>query len=132
MKKYDVIIIGTGAANIVLDAALKQGLQCAVIEKGKFGGTCLTRGCIPTKVLATAADYIREIQDLPKIGVEVEPAKMNWDIISRRVWEKIDEHKEVLRHYQKYANLRFTRAAAFLPAKRLCRSSCTTVLFRKK
>ena len=42
MKRYDVIIIGTGAANIALDAALKQGLQCAVIEKGKFGGTCLT------------------------------------------------------------------------------------------
>ena len=104
MKKYDVIIIGTGAGNIVLDAALKQGLQCAVIEKGKFGGTCLNRGCIPTKVLATAADYVREIQDLPKIGVDVGPAKMNWEIVSRRVWEKIDEHKAVLRHYQKYAN----------------------------
>jgi len=118
MKKYDVIIIGTGAANIVLDAALKQGLQCAVIEKGKFGGTCLTRGCIPTKVLATAADYIREIQDLPKIGVEVEPAKMNWDIISRRVWEKIDEHKEVLRHYQKYANLAIYQGSGFFTGEK--------------
>ena len=118
MKKYDVIIIGTGAANIVLDAALKQGLQCAVIEKGKFGGTCLTRGCIPTKVLATAADYIREIQDLPKIGVEVEPAKMNWDIISRRVWEKIDEHKEVLRHYQKYANLAIYQGSGFFTCEK--------------
>ena len=118
MKKYDVIIIGTGAANIVLDAALKQGLQCAVIEKGKFGGTCLTRGCIPTKVLATAADYIREIQDLPKIGVEVEPAKMNWDIISRRVREKIDEHKEVLRHYQKYANLAIYQGSGFFTGEK--------------
>ena len=48
MKKFDVIVIGTGAANIVTDAALAQGLQVAVIERGRFGGTCLNRGCIPT------------------------------------------------------------------------------------
>ena len=119
MRKYDVIIIGTGAGNIVLDAALKQGLQCAVIEKGKFGGTCLNRGCIPTKVLATAADYVREIQDLPKIGVDVGPAKMNWEIVSRRVWEKIDEHKAVLRHYQKYANLAIYQGSASFTADKI-------------
>lgn len=112
MKKYDVIVIGTGAGNIVLDAALKKGLQCAVIEKGKFGGTCLTRGCIPTKVLATAADYIREIKDLPKIGVEVGPARMNWEVVSRRVWEKIDEHKGVLAYYQKHENLQIYQGSA--------------------
>ena len=55
MKNYDVIVIGTGAANIVTDAALAQGLQVAVIERGRFGGTCLNRGCIPTKVMVTAA-----------------------------------------------------------------------------
>ena len=63
MKKYDVIIIGTGAANIVTDAALAQGLQVAVIERGRFGGTCLNRGCIPTKVMVTAANRIREIRE---------------------------------------------------------------------
>ncbi|MBP2631254.1 MAG: pyridine nucleotide-disulfide oxidoreductase [Firmicutes bacterium] len=46
-KKYDVIIIGSGSGNIVLDTALKQGLKCAQIEKGRLGGTCLARGCIP-------------------------------------------------------------------------------------
>ncbi|MCI7223995.1 MAG: FAD-dependent oxidoreductase, partial [Fusobacterium sp.] len=60
MKKYDVIVIGTGAGNIVTDAALDSGLKVAQIEKGKFGGTCLTRGCIPTKVMVTVADFIRE------------------------------------------------------------------------
>ena len=118
MQKYDVIVIGTGAGNIVLDAALKKGLRCAVIEKGKFGGTCLTRGCIPTKVLATAADYIREIKDLPKIGVEVGPARMNWEVVSRRVWEKIDEHKGVLAYYKKHENLEvYQGSAAFTGEK---------------
>ena len=105
MRRYDVVVIGTGSGNIVLDAALNQGLQCAQIEKGRFGGTCLTRGCIPTKVMATAADYIREIEELPKIGVEVAPARMNWEVVSKRVWQKIDESNDILASYQAADNL---------------------------
>ena len=48
MKQYDIIVVGTGGATIVADAAIKVGKKVAIIEKGKFGGTCLTRGCIPT------------------------------------------------------------------------------------
>ena len=78
MKSYDVIVIGTGAANIVTDAALAQGLQVAVIERGRFGGTCLNRGCIPTKVMVTAANRIREIREGSRIGVlAVLPAAHN-------------------------------------------------------
>ena len=61
MKQYDVIVVGTGGANIVVDAAQRKGLRIAQIEKGKFGGTCLTRGCIPTKVMVTAANAVREV-----------------------------------------------------------------------
>ncbi len=100
MKHYDLIAIGTGGANIVVDAAIKKGLRCAQIEKGKFGGTCLTRGCIPTKVLVTAADAIQEIKELPKIGVNVSPATMDWEKVSERVWEKIDESKGVKEYYE--------------------------------
>ncbi|WP_378954355.1 dihydrolipoyl dehydrogenase family protein [Pelosinus sp. sgz500959] len=105
MKRYDILVIGTGSANIVLDAALNQGLKCAQIEKGRFGGTCLTRGCIPTKVMATAADYIREIEELPKIGVDVAPARMNWEVVSQRVWQKINESNDILAYYQAADNL---------------------------
>ncbi|MDF2565219.1 MAG: dihydrolipoamide dehydrogenase [Massilibacillus sp.] len=105
MKKYDVIIIGSGSGNIVLDAALKQGLKCAQIEKGRFGGTCLTRGCIPTKVMITAADYLREIDKFPKIGINIGSASINWETVSQRVWEKINESKDVLSYYQAAKNL---------------------------
>lgn len=104
MKHYDLIVIGTGAANIVLDAALAKGLRCAQIEKGKFGGTCLTRGCIPTKVMVTAADAVREIEELPKIGVKVAPATIDWDVVSRRVWQKIDESKDIVVYYKNFEN----------------------------
>ena len=60
MKQYDVIVIGTGGASLVADAALKASKRVAVIEKTGFGGTCLTRGCIPPKVMVTAADVVDE------------------------------------------------------------------------
>ena len=69
MKHYDMIVIGTGAANIVLEAAQQKGLRCAQIERGKFGGTCLTRGCIPTKVLVTAADRLYEMREAAALGL---------------------------------------------------------------
>jgi len=119
LKKYDVVVIGSGSANIVLDAALNQGLKCAHIEKGRFGGTCLTRGCIPTKVMATAADYIREIEELPKIGVEVSPAHMNWEIVSQRVWQKIDESSNILAYYQAVNNLDVYQGVGYFTGEKI-------------
>ena len=119
MKKYDVVVIGTGSANIVLDAALSKGLTCAQIEKGKFGGTCLTRGCIPTKVMATAADYIREIEELSKIGVDVAPAHMNWEVVSQRVWQKIDESSDILAYYQAADNLDIYQGTGYFTGEKI-------------
>ena len=58
IKEYDIIVVGTGAGNIVLEHAMEAGLKAAQVEKGKFGGTCLTRGCIPTKVMVTATEKL--------------------------------------------------------------------------
>lgn len=66
MKQYDIIVVGTGGATIVADAAIKTGKKVAIIEKGKFGGTCLTRGCIPTKVMVTAANAVQEVKSSAK------------------------------------------------------------------
>ncbi len=100
MKKYDVLVIGSGSGAIVLEAALANGLSCAIIESGKFGGTCLTRGCIPTKVLATVADYMREFQEMSDKGISVSGLNMDWEAVSKRVWEKIDLHKKILHKFK--------------------------------
>lgn len=112
MKTYDIIVVGTGGATIVADAAIAKGKKVAIIEKGKFGGTCLTRGCIPTKVMVTVADAVREIEELPKIGVKVTPATIDWDIMSKRVWHKIDESKGVESYYDGFENVDVYRGAA--------------------
>lgn len=105
MKKYDLIVIGSGAGSIVIDSAIKKGLKCALVEKDNFGGTCLNRGCIPTKVMVSAADQIRQIYKTSKIGVEISNFKINYETIKKRVWEKIDENKDVKKYYEDMENV---------------------------
>ena len=56
MNKFDAIVIGTGQAGPSLAARLSAaGMTVAIIERGKFGGTCVNTGCIPTKTLVASA-----------------------------------------------------------------------------
>ena len=52
---YDLVVVGAGSGNMLPDSVL-AGRRIAVIEAGLFGGTCLNRGCIPSKMLVYAAD----------------------------------------------------------------------------
>lgn len=117
MKHYDMIVIGTGAGNIILEAALEKGLKCAQIEKGKFGGTCLTRGCIPTKVMATFADRLLEIKKSEELGIKVSDISFDWDFMSKRVWAKIDESKELKEFYLNQDNLDVYQGEAYFVDK---------------
>ena len=61
--EYDVLVVGGGTGNNVAAAAADAGLETALVEKGPLGGTCLNRGCNPSKMLiqaATAANHVRE------------------------------------------------------------------------
>src|SRR5437667_1591313 len=54
--KFDAIIVGTGQAGPSLAARFSAaGMTVAVIERGKFGGTCVNTGCMPTKTLVASA-----------------------------------------------------------------------------
>ena len=54
--RFDALIIGTGQAGPALAARLsKEGMKVAVVEKAKFGGTCVNNGCTPTKALVASA-----------------------------------------------------------------------------
>lgn len=81
MEKFDVCIIGGGPAGYV--SALKcaiNGLSAAIIEKERFGGTCLNRGCIPTKVLYSKAKYLKKLKE-PERGFSVNGFNFNFDEI---------------------------------------------------
>ncbi len=63
MTDHDVLVIGGGTGNNVAAAAAEAGLDTGLVEKGPLGGTCLNRGCNPSKMViqaATAANHVRE------------------------------------------------------------------------
>src|SRR3990172_3295760 len=55
-KRFDALVIGTGQAGPSLASRLSAaGWKVAVIERKRFGGTCVNNGCIPTKALVASA-----------------------------------------------------------------------------
>ncbi len=69
-QEYDVVVLGAGSGGYA--AALRSaqlGMKVALIEGDKLGGTCLHRGCIPTKALLHAAEVADEMRDSEKVGI---------------------------------------------------------------
>ncbi len=71
----------------VVDTALALGHRVAIVEEGPIGGTCLNRGCIPSKVLVHAADVIRETQMAARIGVHYKLDRVDFPFIKKRMWD---------------------------------------------
>ncbi len=72
-QQYDLIVLGSGPGGYVAAIRAAQlGLRTAVVEKDPaFGGTCLHRGCIPTKALLHTASVLDEVRSAAKVGVEL-------------------------------------------------------------
>lgn len=71
MRTFDNLIIGAGPGGYELAAGLAaRGESVAVFERDLEGGTCLNRGCIPTKCLCASARRMIEVADAPKFGIE--------------------------------------------------------------
>ena len=92
MKEYDVIAIGTGSAMYVLDAMIQRSpnIKVAVIDKDEPGGICLTRGCIPSKILLYPAEVVRTIQTAGVFGIDVDLRKVSFEKVMGRMRSIID------------------------------------------
>lgn len=82
---FDLIVIGAGSGLDVAGAAAEHGLKVAIIEKDRMGGTCLNRGCIPTKLLIHSADIAETIKNASVFGINVSGFSVDFDKIMRRV-----------------------------------------------
>lgn len=72
MRKSDIIIIGSGPAGMEAAArAIAAGRDTVIIERDLLGGTCLNRGCIPTKALCRSAETVRTVREASRYGVDV-------------------------------------------------------------
>jgi dihydrolipoamide dehydrogenase len=83
---YDVVIVGSGPGGYVAAVRAGQlGLRTAIIEKDKnLGGTCLLRGCIPTKALLHTADLFDEIKHAADLGIITGSVALDFDRVQKR------------------------------------------------
>jgi dihydrolipoamide dehydrogenase len=79
-RSYDVVVIGAGPGGYVAAVRAAQlGLKTAVVERDKaLGGTCLLRGCIPTKFLLQAASLHDDFTHMERYGLKAEGLSLDW------------------------------------------------------
>src|SRR5947208_1203017 len=93
MKKYDVIVIGSGPGGYVAAIRCAQlGLKTAIIERyNTLGGTCLNVGCIPSKALLDSSEhYYNAVHTFKEHGIDLADAKVNFTQMIARKTKVVD------------------------------------------
>src|SRR6056297_4210366 len=91
MKEYDLIVIGSGSGMNYVGSMMDAdpNMKVAVIDKDDPGGICLTRGCIPSKMLLYPAELVREIGRADKFGIDAQIKSIDFNFIMERMRSSI-------------------------------------------
>jgi mycothione reductase len=89
VQHFSLAIIGTGSGNTLVPGDDAEG-SVALIEAGAFGGTCLNRGCIPSKILVHTADVAVQARTASDFGIDAQVTGVDWPSIRDRTFSKID------------------------------------------
>jgi pyruvate/2-oxoglutarate dehydrogenase complex dihydrolipoamide dehydrogenase (E3) component len=102
-KRFDAIVVGTGQAGPPLAGRLTDaGWRCAIIERQRFGGTCVNYGCTPTKALVASARAAYLARRASDFGVEIEgPVRVDMASVKRRKDEIAGQSNESITSYVK-------------------------------
>ncbi len=99
---YDLIIIGAGSGNSIIGPE-HDDWKVAIVERSLFGGTCMNRGCIPTKMFVYAADLAEHAGDADneaRYGIRTRFEGADWQAIVHRVFGRIDPIADGGRDYR--------------------------------
>ena len=97
MQEFDFLVIGSGSGLDVANVAANQGQSVAVVEKGPLGGTCLNRGCIPSKHLLYHADVLETIERADEFHIDATVDGVDFADIVREVNEEVEADSESIR-----------------------------------
>src|SRR5215470_8471383 len=90
-EQFDIVVLGGGPAGYATALyGAAAGLNIAMVEEGRVGGTCLHRGCIPAKELLQTAEVLRTIQRAPEFGVDAGVPSLDLGRSQARKREVID------------------------------------------
>ncbi|MCC7072557.1 MAG: dihydrolipoyl dehydrogenase [Deltaproteobacteria bacterium] len=117
---YDLVVIGGGPGGYVAAArAGALGLKVALVEKdAKLGGTCLHRGCIPTKALLHAADVVTELKEAARMGVAAEGVRVDWAQLQKHKAQVVSSNAAGLDHLMKSRNVEVIKGTGRLEGAR--------------
>ena len=93
METYDAIVVGSGSGMMIADAAVSSGMKVALVEMDKLGGTCLNRGCIPSKMVIYPADLVNQIKHAERLGVHAKIERIDFEHIMRRTREFVEHDR---------------------------------------
>ena len=99
MAHHDLLIIGAGSGNSVIGPE-HDDWDVAIAEPWMFGGTCLNRGCVPSKMLVHAADLALAARHAPALGVHTTFEGADWPAIRARIFGRIDPIADSGREYR--------------------------------
>ncbi|OZD50423.1 mycothione reductase [Rhodococcus sp. 06-1477-1B] len=99
-EHFDVVIIGSGSGNSIVDQRFDDKKVALIEENSTFGGTCLNVGCIPTKMYVYAAEVARTVRDSAKYGIDAHVDAVRWPDIVERVFGRIDPISEGGKRYR--------------------------------
>lgn len=117
VSRYDLIVVGAGPGGYV--AAIKAaqlGCRTALVERDAVGGTCLNRGCIPTKTLLHAAGILRELGEAERIGIRAGSPSVDVAALYARKDEVVTTLREGVEGLLVANGVETIRGGAFIPA----------------
>ena len=82
-RQYDLVVVGTGITSAVASRCREAGWTVAVVDSRPFGGTCALRGCVPKKILVSAAEAVHAARDMAGKGVPAESLTIDWPELMR-------------------------------------------------
>ena len=87
-ERFDLIIVGTGSGNAIPEHL--NDWKIAIVERDVFGGTCINRGCIPSKMFVLPADVVEDARHSARLGLDITVNGADWIAIRDRVFGRID------------------------------------------
>ncbi|WHZ01659.1 dihydrolipoyl dehydrogenase [Neobacillus sp. YX16] len=105
-QEYDLVILGGGTGGYVAAIRASQlGLKTAIVEKGKLGGTCLHKGCIPSKALLRSAEVYATAKHSEDFGVITSEVSYNFVKVQERKNKIIDQLHKGVQHLMKQGKI---------------------------
>jgi dihydrolipoamide dehydrogenase len=105
-QEYDLVILGGGTGGYVAAIRASQlGLKTAIVEKGKLGGTCLHKGCIPSKALLRSAEVYATAKHSEDFGIITGEVSFNFGKVQERKNKIIDQLHKGVQHLMKQGKI---------------------------